>query len=171
MEILDSIVQSQIDALSIIWDLTFSSFYDPLYFSWSNIALKPTFMFSCFIQLCDILQRKWLITSEVSKVSDNLTSFRWKYWLHRYPIRSAVIFWWLIWIGNYTVNVMGVPLQWISPGEIGMEGRGRGPGAPGLRGLLEQVNLRGILEHLNPTKEKLLGFVKLCKYCVIYCIN
>ena len=60
---------------------------------------------------------------------------------------------------RYCVNsrwsLMGVPLQWDSSGEVGMEGRGRGPGAPGLRGLLEQVNLREILKSGSnlPTKK------------------
>ena len=34
---------------------------------------------------CDILQQKWLTTFNKSEQSDNLSSFRWKYWLTDLP--------------------------------------------------------------------------------------
>ena len=98
---------------------------------------------------CDILWHIWLALLWVGKViSYVLSGESICCTVHRSQMRSAIFSWGLIWKGNYT----GLTLKW-SRWEVDcsefdlkvvMEGRGRGPGAPGLRGLLEQVDLRGL---------------------------
>ena len=107
--------------------------------------------------LCLLIASKLVIICKVTKVLLSGENICWRYPVK--PFSGA-----LIWKGSFTFSTlgeltMGVPLQWISSGEFGMEGRGRGPGAPGLRGLLEQVNLREFREpYSNLPTEKLLGF-------------
>ena len=111
--------------------------------------------------LCLLIASKLVIICKVTKVLLSGENICWRY-PRRYPVKpfSGA----LIWKGSFTFSTlsehsMWVPLQWISSGEFGMEGRGRGPGAPGLRGLLEQVNLREFREpYSNLPTEKLLGF-------------
>ena len=111
--------------------------------------------------LCLLIASKLVIICKVTKVLLSGENICCRY-PRRYPVKpfSGA----LIWKGSFTFSTlgeltMGVPLQWISSGEFGMEGRGRGPGAPGLRGLLEQVNLREFREpYSNLPTEKLLGY-------------